>query len=597
MPATLWKGYGGLTTGDLFRQPTGLSEIYASGEPNVTDSSNFRIWGFGAWASSAYDPVPAFNSVAGVTFNKDDLAAYMEGSTSSNRKVLMEFLVKDSTYAEKVTLCLEAWKNGDYNVNVVPTRRIYDDDNPGVFTRVDLQYQRPVSYSNMRIKLFAGEFDRNNGNLYGIGFFVIREDGAQSTGEVFYANAESAKTIFGNALPNNSSGDPNIDDDPSSPTDDIPLGDKRRGGYGTRDSHSDIIGLPSLPTLVATSSGFVTLYSVTEAIIRQLAEELYTNNWVQSLKNFFSSANDIIAGLSIVPFVPELGARAKPRIGLTTLDVAMTKIGSQYKEIDCGTIFIDEYYGSCFDYSPYTKISIYLPYVGIRSLDVDEVMNRTVGVKYLCDCYSGSCMAIVYVMAENSSGQLVPSVKYTFSGNVAQQIPTSAANWDSMIRSAISLACVALPAIAGVGAAAASAGRAVGVGANAGASAYSTSRLAGAAAADSWHASGDAFISRSLEGATMATGMTAKPTVERTGSLGSGVGFLGPQKPFIIRTTPRQSIPNEYIHFKGYPSNERATLGSLTGYVEVEDIHLVDTYATAREKAEIMSLLKGGVLL
>lgn len=401
--------------------------------------------------------------------------------------------------------------------------------------------------------------------------------------------------------PKKKSNDPYIKTDPNGTTDDIPKGDKKRGGDGTHDYSTHIIPLPTLPTFTATKTGFVTLYRCTEAILRTLADKLFSDTWAGALDNFFQNADEVIAGLSIVPFQPPVSGRAKPRVGLNVLDVAMDVISSQYVEIDCGELDIEEFYGSAFDYSPYTKISIYLPYVGVRSLDVDEVMAHRIGVKYYCDAYSGCCMACIYVYVDPQTGEAgdQPSLKYTFSGNIAQQVPTASQSWDRMIQSGIALACVALPAIAAAGAAVGSGLMSAGIyqASTQGASMYGTSQYAKNAMVASWESAGSGQASMALEGATMATGMSAKPTVERTGSLGSGVGFLGPQKPFLILEIPRQSIPFDYMSFKGYPSNESATLGELEGFVQVEDIHLTEVYATGPEKDEIMRLLKEGVIL
>lgn len=412
------------------------------------------------------------------------------------------------------------------------------------------------------------------------------------------------ETLFGTAVdiqPVRKTKDPNIDRDPHGTTDDIPKGDKKRGGQGNHDYHTDIIPLPVLPTFTATKTGFVTLYRCTEAILRTLADKLFSDTWSGALDNFFQNADEVIAGLSIVPFMPPVSGRAKPRVGLNVLDVSMDVISSQYVEVDCGEIDVEEFYGSSFDYSPYTKISIYLPYVGVRSLDVDEVMAHRIGVKYYCDAYSGSCMACIYVKVDPDTGDAgnTPTLKYTFSGNIAQQVPTASQSWDRMIQSGIALACVALPAIASAGVAVGSGLMSAGIyqASTAGASMYGTSQYAKNAMVASWESAGSGQASMALEGATMATGMSAKPTVERTGSLGSGVGFLGPQKPFLIMEIPRQSIPVDYMQFHGYPSNESATLGDLEGYVQVEDIHLTEVYATGPEKDEIMRLLKEGVIL
>ena len=590
---------------EAFPAPTALGTIDSDyGEPGGGYQSDFDLFTY--FHNQGALIVSQFERVGGVTFLRQEIRDFLPAFGQPFKPVAIFELV-DSLIAPPGGKCTFEIMGGQYGnpysgnfyMSFELHRYIYDED--GVKT-LHTNFGQILNFYDQgaaKIKFVAGEYSRNGYDFCCFGVGVL-EGTYQYTFRVRQITKLNFTNVTGGGYPQTSSGDPNKDKDKKPTTNKIPKGDRRRGGDGSRDITTDIIALPTLPPKTATSTGFVTLYSVTEAILRLLADKLFTDTWTQALENFFQNADEVIAGLSIIPFTPRLGGRAKPRVGLFTLDVAMDTIADQYKEIDCGEIFVDEYYGSAFDYSPYTKISIYLPYVGIRSLDTDEVMNRTIGVKYYCDAYSGSCMACVYVKVNpldiTQPGD-TPTVKYTFSGNVAQQVPTAAASWDRMIQSGIALACVALPAVASAGIAGAA-----GLGAMRnlqaqGIQTYAASRLGGEIAANGWAASGSAHMAMALDGATMSTAMSGKPTIERTGSLGSGVGFLGPQKPFLIRIIPRQSIPDEYMEFQGYPSNEYATLGSLEGYAQVEEIHLTEVYATGPEKDEIMTLLKGGVII
>lgn len=583
----------------VFEAPSYLHDIVTErGEPGGGYPSAFDLWNYFKYNASAAELT--WDSIEGINVSNGDLDAYLAGTTSSNRKPIFEFELVDSLIAPtggKATFAAMGFLDGSvYDIDFYTLT--YDDQNVRTLYRRWGQIFR-WNKNNSRVKFVCGFFNRNGYDFASFGLCVL--DGTyQYDGRSMQITVTNLSNVTGGGTIKGTTGDPNIDKDKTKPTNKIPVGDRKRGGDGSRDLRTSIISLPTLPPKTATSTGFVTLYSVTEAVLRLLADKLFTDTWTQALDNFFQNADEVIAGLSIVPFTPTLGGRAKPRVGLFTLDVAMNTIANQYKEIDCGEIYVDEYYGSAFDYSPYTKVSIFLPYIGIRSLDTDEVMGKTIGVKYYCDAYSGACLACIYVKVnpnDITEPGSTPTVKYTFSGNCAQQVPTAAASWDRMIQSGIALACVALPAIASAGIAGAA-----GLGAMRnlqaqGIQPYAASRLGGEIAANGWAASGNAHMAMALDGATMSTAMSGKPTVERTGSLGSGVGFLGPQKPYLIRIIPRQSIPDEYMNFQGYPCNEYATLGELEGYAQVEEIHLTEVYATGPEKDEIMTLLKGGVII
>lgn len=598
----------GVLVDTVFEVPVHLGSIPSQyGEPGggyPSDFDTFLYFCNDSNMASAY-----YESVEGYDFLRQEIRD-IAPAYGQDPIIIAEFDLVDSLIAPEGGKCTFAIVCGQYSppadgnyylyFNLV--RYVYDENGNRTTNRDFGRIYNFYDYVTNKIKIVAGIYSRNGYTFACFGVGQLSFNGGQYEIQVRQITETNFPNVTGDGYPQAASGDPNKDKDKKPTTNKIPKGDRRRGGDGTHDIRTDVIPLPTLPPKTATSTGFVTLYSVTEAILKLLADKLFSDTWKGAWDNFWQNADEAIAGLSIVPVTPTKGGRAKPRVGLYTLDVAMDTIASQYVEVDCGELFVDEYYGSAFDYSPYTKISIFLPYIGIRSLDVDEVMNRTIGVKYYCDVYSGSCMACIYVKVNPLDITVpgdTPTVKYTFSGNIAQQVPTAAASWDRMIQSGVALACVALPAIAAgvgsVGNGLMSAGYYQATTANA--SAYGTSQYAKNAMVSSWESAGSKQASMALEGATMAAGMSAKPTVERTGSLGSGVGFLGPQKPFLIRIIPRQSIPDEYMDFCGYPSNEYVTLGSLEGYAQVEDIHLTEVYATGPEKDEIRRLLKEGVLL
>ena len=597
----------GFIADKAFEAPVHLGTIPSQyGEPGggyPSDFDTFIYFYNDQDMGSAY-----FESVEGFDFLRSEIRSILPGY-GNDPIIIAEFDLVDSLIAPPGGKATYAIVCGEYGQRVGDDcymyfnlhRYTYDENGNRTLHRDFGQIYQFFDYVTNKIKFLAGVYSRNGYTFacFGVGNL---EFGFQYSFKVRQITTENFTNVTGGGWPQTASGDPNKDKDKKPTTNKIPKGDRRRGGDGSHNITTDIIPLPSLPPKTATSTGFVTLYSVTEAILRLLADKLFTDTWAGAWDNSWQNADEAIAGLSIVPVTPTKGGRAKPRVGMYTLDVAMDTIESQYVEVDCGEIFVDEYYGSAFDYSPYTKISIFLPYIGIRSLDVDEVMNRTIGVKYYCDVYSGSCMACIYVKVNPLDITVpgdTPTVKYTFSGNIAQQVPTAAASWDRMIQSSVALACVALPAIAAGGAAVGNGLMNAGIyqATTVNPSLYGTSSYARNAMAASWQSAGSPQASMALEGATMATGMSAKPTVERTGSLGSGVGFLGPQKPFLIRIIPRQSIPDEYMDFNGYPSNEYGKLKDLEGYVQVEDIHLTEVYATGPEKDEIAKLLKEGVLL
>ena len=86
-------------------------------------------------------------------------------------------------------------------------------------------------------------------------------------------------------------------------------------------------------------------------------------------------------------------------------------------------------------------------------------------------------------------------------------------------------------------------------------------------------------------------------SIERGSELSPNAGVLGLLTPYIILHRVVQSLPSNFGHFKGYPSNVTRTLGSCSGYTEVEYIHLDGINATEEEKQELLTILKEGIVI
>lgn len=354
-------------------------------------------------------------------------------------------------------------------------------------------------------------------------------------------------------------------------------------GDGDFDRTSDLIEVPELPSMKATDCGFVTLYSPGKNTLLQFCQYLWSDNLWVAVQKWFSDPAEIIVGLGIVPVHVETDGTFYHKVGSVQFPVPMPLVKSQYQEFDCGELELKPFWGSALDYSPYTQVQIYLPYIGVRELNTDEIMGKRIGIKYHIDLYGGGIVAFVTVD---------DSVRYQYSGNCMQQIPVSGTNYSEMISNLVQLACVV-----GTGLAASGAG--------AQAIADKTAEDIGIAAApygnDEYVASAANWFDHGgrnkLINCTVATVMSNKPRVERTGTLGAVTGQMAIQTPFLIITRPEQSLPEDYKHYNGYPSNITSRLGDLSGYTEVENIRLNDIPATQPEIIEIYELLTKGVIL
>jgi hypothetical protein len=357
------------------------------------------------------------------------------------------------------------------------------------------------------------------------------------------------------------------------------LNNQSAGGDGGFDDTSDIISEPSAPTISASSSGLVTVYNPTLSEIQSLAQALVNPNIFQALAQSVIKLSDVIIGLSIFPFSISDGGQQEIKINVLGVQlstgVQCNKAAKQFETVDCGYLDIAPYWGNCLDYSPYTKISIYLPYVGYQELNTDEIMGQRLTLKYRIDLVSGACMAIILV---NNS------VLYQFSGTCSAQIPISNENYDGLMNSVMSL----------ISDAKVSDGKtAVDTG---------NKNKSPNIIKDNSGAKGGFFeaVGEHIPGLTeAAVGVVnaIKPSITHAGSVKAAPGFLGVQTPFIIIERPHQCLAENYNNFHGYPCNMYKKLGDLTGYTEVDSIHLNIPDATANEIAECEHLLRGGIVI
>lgn len=320
------------------------------------------------------------------------------------------------------------------------------------------------------------------------------------------------------------------------------------GGTGSFDGTGDDISIPGLPTLSAVDAGFITLFNPTLGQMNSLASYMWSDLFnIDGWKKIFANPMDAILGLSIVPVaVPSSGTK-EVKVGNISTGVSMNIATSQYVVVDCGTLNVNEYWGSYLDYAPYTQAEIYLPYIGTHPISIDDIMNKSVHVVYHVDILSGACCANI---------QCGGSVLYSFIGQCASSIPITGDNWTNVVNGAISIA----------------------------------------GSIGSMVATGGATAPMAIGQIASTAVNTMKPTVEKSGAMGGTGGMLGVQTPYLILTRPRQALPSKQNTFIGYPSFITESLGNLSGYTEIDSIHLENVPATEPELSEIESLLKSGVI-
>ena len=353
------------------------------------------------------------------------------------------------------------------------------------------------------------------------------------------------------------------------------------GGGGTDVLGGDTIEDTGVPTIEATDSGLMTLYNPTVSELQALGRFLWSDGLdLNSFKKLFNDPFDTLLGLSIIPIVPPTSGTKSIMFGNLDSGVTAKVISHQFvPNVDMGTVTLGEVYNGALDYSPFTTASIYLPFIGYRELNVQDIMNSKIRLVYKFDVLTGGCIAELYVDHLKTGNKSSDNSKFkwnahsgllaSFEGQCAVNIPLASQDYTNTIRAMIG----AVGMVGGTAASFATGNPALGVAALAVGSANST-----------------------IQAST--------PTVQRSGHLSSSNALMANLTPFLTVTRPHQCKPSKYYKLRGVPSQIYVSkLSSLTTskhdfYLQVAEIPDIKVAgATDTEIAEIKNLLKEGVVL
>lgn len=331
-------------------------------------------------------------------------------------------------------------------------------------------------------------------------------------------------------------------------------------GDPTFDFTSEDIPVPSIPSIGAFNTGFINMYKPTVGDLRDLAHYLWSGSFdPENLRKLIANPMDTILGLHIVPATASHPAAAAATLYVGNIDtqLSMARLTEQYYELDCGTITIEPKWGAYLDYAPYSKLTLYLPYIGFVPISPDDCMGGSINVKYHVDVLSGACCVYVYCASNRGTDS---HVLYSYTGACACDCPVTEGQYTNAILGILNIAGSVAGAISS------------GITGNAGG------------------------VTGGIENAANAALSMVKPDVSRSGSFGGSAGLMGIQYPYLVLTVPRMCTPGDQQKQEGYPSFVTKTLGQLAGYNQVQVKRLESMTCTANEAEEILTLLEGGAI-
>lgn len=349
------------------------------------------------------------------------------------------------------------------------------------------------------------------------------------------------------------------------------------GGYGggSFDDSSDHMGLPSLPDIGVSDSGFVNVYLISKNQLRGFVDDLFPDfelptpstaegieavaenlsNTVQVIGDFANSyinrgLVDYVIDCHIVPVVPAAVDNTGLKVGFKVFSYNPKKVTSDYVEFDCGSLSIPEYYQNFLDYAG-TRAKLYLPFIGFVDVKAEWFQSGKLQIIYHFNIIDGSCIA--NVIGTSSKSKLTDTVVATFGGNCCVHMPITGVNYSSMIS-----------------------GIAGGVG-----------QVASGIASGS--------MSTALKG--LENAVSARPEVQQSNEYNAGMSFMSYRQPYLLIERAVASFSKNYPKEYGLPLNATEKLSNLSGMTICENVVLDGFPCLPEEKEMIRAALAEGIIL
>lgn len=160
------------------------------------------------------------------------------------------------------------------------------------------------------------------------------------------------------------------------------------GGAITWGLHFSVVQPPSEERV-----DFFTIYEPTNANMKKINDAIFINaadGTTINVQQYFSSYKKFYCKIPVAGYKQLKGGRYN-------FGEQAPYVKEHTIVVDCGSVEIPEQNQSLLDYSPFSRLTIYLPFIGFQELDDKVVVGHTLKVQYTVDVLSGRCLAQLYV--------------------------------------------------------------------------------------------------------------------------------------------------------------------------------------------------------
>lgn len=379
----------------------------------------------------------------------------------------------------------------------------------------------PISTYTMQLR--TGNYTIDGKNIYDFWYWLLNDTDAEN-----------------NPYPDDNKDNPDNPSGQSPPN----IGGNPSGGNPATDS----IIFPTLPTVNPVSTGSVNLYQMSAQTFREFMSYIWSNPFYTAFIKLFENPMEAVISAHILGAIVPTSGSDYITIGNVTTPVTANIVPNNFISVDFGNLSIDEFYKDASDYLD-TVVELYLPYYGNVTLNIMEVMNATINVRYNIDVLTGAFVAMVRVM-KNVEDTNLDSVLYQYNGQMTYSIPLSSVDYSSIVTAVIN----------GIGA-------------------LSQKKISKVA---------DGLLNAAL---------SVDIGYDRAGNLSSNVGYMSVKQAYITILRPVHNLPPNFAKYMGFPYEGYVNLGGCSGFTKCREVFIDTIYGTPEETDMIRNALLQGVFL
>ena len=301
------------------------------------------------------------------------------------------------------------------------------------------------------------------------------------------------------------------------------------------------------------SSDLVTPYYLTGAETQYLAKELYAPDFLEVMKQYFTNPLENIVSAKLTPINRgELTNLENIKVGNYELSAKGHRFSSREVIEKVYEVNIPWNYTDFRNRSPYTQITLFLPFVGYVSLDNSMLYDsERITVQAFVEVITGSVVYNVYCDYPKGSDALAKIGNY--SGNCNSDIPIARITNYNPVQAATSTAMLVT-------------------------SIATKNPFAGIASAGNLM---DSFQQKT----------------QINGSLSSAIGYIAGRSIIVQVWSSKTNVePVQYKDIIGLPYGSTVVLGNLSGFVQTNGVS-VQAIAMQEELNEINNMLDRGVYI